>query len=631
MGRHSRKGPAPTGRGADDKTAATAAPRGGRRRRRVTGAEEQAPPPPQDREAPRTRPGATPQRPQGQGHQAHPDAHRAPQDHQAPHARWDPLGGQAPESRQTPAPQVQRDGWAAQAAPQVPQAAHPAQGPYPPPTAHGPHAAPHAPRDPYTSRNPNTSAPHGGESGPGTPPRGIPSYGAPPRHTPPHGAPPPGVPVPEPARDVRGGHPEQHEPGGGWGAGPYAAADPRQPATPQPRIAQTPPRIPGPRREFLEAFDEPEPRYGQDDPATASGRRATSTTATGGPQTSGAPRTPGAGASGPDDGRGAPDGPDEPRERGGRDIPGGSGASAGPAGRSGHPARTNAPDGHAPDGDDGDAARAGGRVGRGRTLTGIAAAAVTTVLAVIVAGQVGDARQQSRAERAADASDRGADAASRSELRATPQTEPSRPAAEPPTYEQLMARQFPLDPAAKGTGAFTAVPGTDPAPGKGRKVRYRVDVEKGLALDGGLFATAVQKTLNDDRSWAHGGAMTFERISTGMPDFVITLASPGTTGVWCAKSGLDTTIDNVSCDSASTDRVMINAYRWARGAETFGPEAMHAYRQMLINHEVGHRLGHNHRICRTPGAPAPVMQQQTKSLEIDGVRCRPNPWVFPGG
>ena len=74
------------------------------------------------------------------------------------------------------------------------------------------------------------------------------------------------------------------------------------------------------------------------------------------------------------------------------------------------------------------------------------------------------------------------------------------------------------------------MPGVDPAPGKGIKYRYRVDVEKGLDLDGTLFAEAVQKTLNDDRSWGHGGKMTFERISSGKPDFMITLASPGTTG-----------------------------------------------------------------------------------------------------
>ena len=139
----------------------------------------------------------------------------------------------------------------------------------------------------------------------------------------------------------------------------------------------------------------------------------------------------------------------------------------------------------------------------------------------------------------------------------------------------------------------------------------------------------MQETLNDDRSWAHGGGRSFERVSTGKPDFVITLASPGTTAVWCAKSGLDTTEDNVSCDSAATDRVMINAYRWARGAETYGDAAIHPYRQMLINHEVGHRLGFNHVVCSHDGALAPVMQQQTKFLTFNGITCKPNAWPFP--
>ncbi|MFF9841797.1 DUF3152 domain-containing protein [Streptomyces sp. NPDC013740] len=269
--------------------------------------------------------------------------------------------------------------------------------------------------------------------------------------------------------------------------------------------------------------------------------------------------------------------------------------------------------------------------GLGRTLTGIAAAAVTTVLALVVAGQVAEREKDGtpRSHSADDSVDR-ADAqspVSRSDDRVTP-SKPT-PAA-PPSYEQLMARRFPIDPHLQGPGTFEAVPGFDRAPGKGRKVRYRVDVEQGLGLDGALFAQAVQKTLNDPRSWAGQGEMTFERISSGEPEFVISLASPGTTGDWCRKSGLDTTIDNVSCDSASTQRVMINAFRWAQGSATFGPQAMHAYRQMLINHEVGHRLGHGHVSCRTPGALAPVMQQQTKSLDIDGIKCRPNPWVHPG-
>ncbi|MFC9706490.1 DUF3152 domain-containing protein [Streptomyces sp. NPDC056943] len=282
-----------------------------------------------------------------------------------------------------------------------------------------------------------------------------------------------------------------------------------------------------------------------------------------------------------------------------------------------------------------------GRVLKGRTLTGIAAAAVTTVLAVVVAGQVADRGDAPSTSHAADGqTDRasGDTSASRSDDRVTPSrpataspATPSPSASAPaPTYEQLMTRQFPIDPKLTGSGEFEAVPGFQKAPGKGRLVRYRIDVEKGIGLDPALFASAVHKTLNDERSWAGQGEMTFERISSGEPQFVITLASPGTTGKWCDKSGLDTTVDNVSCDSASTERVMINAFRWAQGSETFGPKAMYAYRQMLINHEVGHRLGHGHVSCDTPGALAPVMQQQTKSLKVDGIACRPNPWVYPG-
>ncbi|NJP79859.1 DUF3152 domain-containing protein [Streptomyces sp. AA8] len=267
-------------------------------------------------------------------------------------------------------------------------------------------------------------------------------------------------------------------------------------------------------------------------------------------------------------------------------------------------------------------AKPGGAVAR--TATGVAAAVVTAVLAVVVAGQVEDGTETQAQARPADVERQSPDAASRSDSRPTP----NGGVAAPVTYEQKMDRKYPLDAKAKGSGSFDTVAGHDPAPGRGDVVRYRVDVEKGLPLDGELFATAVHRTLNDERSWGHGGTRTFERVSSGDADFVITLASPGTTADWCAKSGLDTTQDNVSCDSAATDRVMINAYRWAQGAATYG-DKMHAYRQMLINHEVGHRLGRDHESCSKEGALAPVMMQQTKFLTSDGVTCKPNPWPHP--
>ncbi|BBC33147.1 hypothetical protein SGFS_044410 [Streptomyces graminofaciens] len=269
--------------------------------------------------------------------------------------------------------------------------------------------------------------------------------------------------------------------------------------------------------------------------------------------------------------------------------------------------------------------------GKGRAFTGIAAAAVTTVLAVIVGGHVVDGRDDSAAQaRSADTAERDVrdDSASRGDSRPTPSGAPS-PSATPLTYAEKMAKKYMLDADLKGNGKFAVVAGFDKAPGAGRKYRYRIDVEEGLGLDGELFAAAVHKTLNDDRSWAHNGGRTFERISSGQPDFVITLASPGTTAFWCRKSGLDTTEDNVSCNSAATERVMINAYRWAQGSKTYG-DRMYAYRQMLINHEIGHRIGYPHVTCDKDGDLAPVMQQQTKFLDHGGIHCRANPWPYPG-
>ncbi|MFH8365725.1 DUF3152 domain-containing protein [Streptomyces sp. NPDC018031] len=427
-----------------------------------------------------------------------------------------------------------------------------------------------------------------------------------------------GVPGTGPAGPAtRGGHPEQREPGGGWGAlggspaagaagavgrsAPYgprpagAGSDragaprpepgaasvpgPREPAAPG--AAVRPPagypgggvRVPGPRKEYVEAFDALDAELrGEAAPAAA--------------------------------GQDGPVPPSEPEAVNRSGGAGGGGRAAAPG---------------------------AARPGRGRAFTGVAAAAVTTVLAVVVAGQVADGgTEQNTAGRPHYGVDRDDDAAaSRGDDRPAPsRTAAPRPAT-PVTYAAKMAQKYPLDPRLSGTGDFAAVTGHDKAPGSGRTVRYRVDVEKELPLDGKLFAEAVHKTLNDDRSWGHGGARTFERVSSGPTDFVITLASPGTTAAWCAKSDLDVTVDNVSCDSALTERVMINAYRWAQGASTYGDDELHTYRQMLINHEVGHRLGRNHEFCSRDGALAPVMMQQTKFLTTDGATCKPNAWPFP--
>ncbi|MFE1175243.1 DUF3152 domain-containing protein [Streptomyces sp. NPDC058773] len=428
---------------------------------------------------------------------------------------------------------------------------------------------------------------------------------------------------------ARGGHPEQREPGGGWGEFPGTPASPATPGRGTPRIprprAEMPagPRVtapgsgPGPRREYVEAFDAG--TYG----AAGPGDPDDDVFLAGAPRrTAAAPRPYGPGANGA-----APGGRSTGRsvvfdreETGAPARTAESGADgAGPEG----PGGEDAYEGHDADAED---LRYGARKGgMGRTFTGAAAAAVTTVLAVVIAGQVAEQHDKGGEPQLRSGSDRTDgtdDEASRSHSRPTPDAKPA-------SYDEKMNQVFPLDAQLAATGKFKPVGGDAKAPGRGKVLRYRVDMEEGLPLDGGLFAEAVHKTLNDSRSWAHGGKMTFQRVASGDADFVITLASPATTATWCAKSNLDTSEDNVSCDSAATERVMINAYRWAQGARTYGQDKMHAYRQMLINHEVGHRLGHNHEICSRQGAPAPVMMQQTKFLTTDGVTCRPNSWPFP--
>jgi hypothetical protein len=448
----------------------------------------------------------------------------------------------------------------------------------------------------------------------GTPARGVPRL---PDGTPAHGVPryPDGTPAHEAPR-VRGGHPEQREPGGGWGewggrtgagrgsaAGPSAGV-PRAPGAFAPSSPSGLPRSPfprqrrapaeGPRQDYLDAFGEDD--FGEDDDVF-----------------SGRPERRAPGASGPVGpyasvtDRSAVDGGGARGGAGSGGVPADAGADADDQPPTGEPAPVKG--------------------GKGRTFTGIAAAAVTTVLAVVVAGQVADGSDggDMRAQSATDQARGVHDQASRNDERPTPAAPE---AVKPLTYEQKMGKTYPLSATLKASGKFDAVPGIAKGPGRGEKYTYRVDIEQGLGLDGALFAEAVQKTLNDDRSWAHNGARSFERIESGQPDFVITLASPGTTAEWCAKSGLDTTQDNVSCDSAATQRVMINAYRWAQGAAPYG-DAIHPYRQMLINHEVGHRIGYNHVTCDKDGELAPVMQQQTKFVDHDGIDCRPNPWAYP--
>lgn len=195
-------------------------------------------------------------------------------------------------------------------------------------------------------------------------------------------------------------------------------------------------------------------------------------------------------------------------------------------------------------------------------------------------------------------------------------------------YDQWLAARSEIPADLALSGQFLTVPGHDAAKGGDRVLRYRVQIEKGLQIDARYLARAVHETLNDARSWGGDATIGLERVSSGASSFTVTVASTGTVNSWCAKDGLDTGEQRVSCNVASTRRVMLNAWRWGTGSSTYGDDLAN-YRRMLINHEVGHRLGHMHETCERSGAPAPVMMQQTLTLVTGGATCVPNPWPRP--
>jgi hypothetical protein len=154
----------------------------------------------------------------------------------------------------------------------------------------------------------------------------------------------------------------------------------------------------------------------------------------------------------------------------------------------------------------------------------------------------------------------------------------------------------------------------------GRRVRYAVEVERGLPFDGPRFARAVHEVLGHPRGWQGELDVRFVQVAErAAADLTVTLASPERTDELCAP--LDTN-GRVSCWNG--ERAVLNALRWGQGAETYG-EDLEGYRRYLVAHEVGHGLDRQHVRCPERGAPAPVMVQQTKSL--DGCTANPYPAI----
>jgi hypothetical protein len=170
-----------------------------------------------------------------------------------------------------------------------------------------------------------------------------------------------------------------------------------------------------------------------------------------------------------------------------------------------------------------------------------------------------------------------------------------------------------------GDGKPVVVRGGTTRSGTGPLRTYTVAVEGGLGIDPTAFAAAVDATLADQRSWGAADRLSFQRVDSGAVSFKVVLASPALTDAMCAPLS---TNGNLSCGNGST--AVLNAFRWQKGADAYVGD-LPRYRQYVVNHEVGHTLGHGHAACTKAGAIAPVMMQQTKGVGS----CVAQPWPFP--
>ncbi|MFG2110205.1 DUF3152 domain-containing protein [Micromonospora chersina] len=161
--------------------------------------------------------------------------------------------------------------------------------------------------------------------------------------------------------------------------------------------------------------------------------------------------------------------------------------------------------------------------------------------------------------------------------------------------------------------------------------RFRVAVEDGSGEDVQAFGDAVQRALAGPGSWVDGGRLRLQRVGAGSAsDFTIYLATRDTAGRLCGAGGINIRVGGVPYTSCRvTGKVVINLDRWRTSAPHLvaAKLPLDTYRLYVINHEVGHQLGHHHEACPGAGRPAPVMQQQT--LFLNG--CRPNPWPYLSG
>ena len=141
-----------------------------------------------------------------------------------------------------------------------------------------------------------------------------------------------------------------------------------------------------------------------------------------------------------------------------------------------------------------------------------------------------------------------------------------------------------------------------------KTIYYKTMVWGEVEADFSEFKANVSETLSDERGWVRAG-LNFVEVSRGQ-DLNIILSDAA------SLEALDGCSGELSCTTWNNE-VIINDLRWREGTEASrnGGMSTREYQHMVVNHEVGHWLGHYaHETGCSAGGPAPIMLQQSTGL-----------------
>lgn len=152
-------------------------------------------------------------------------------------------------------------------------------------------------------------------------------------------------------------------------------------------------------------------------------------------------------------------------------------------------------------------------------------------------------------------------------------------------------------------------------------IRYRTVVWGSVVADFDDFRAKVAETLADARGWVRAG-LKFEEVESGQ-DLDVILSDPDHLEALSGCSG------ELSCTTWN-NQVIINDVRWREGTEATRAVGMgqRDYQHMVVNHEMGHWLGHYSHVESCPnGGPAPIMLQQSTGMRgCDTFNAWPLEW-----